>query len=45
MKQRGARYSKAMLPFVPYTVTDDRLVTGQNPGSAKVTAGHIIELL
>ncbi len=44
-KRRGARYEKAMLPFVSYVVTDGRLVTGQNPGSAKATAAKVAELL
>lgn len=38
MKRRGARYGKAVLPFVSHVVVDGRLVTGQNPGSAKATA-------
>ena len=38
MKRRGALYRKALLPFVSHVVTDGRLVTGQNPGSAKATA-------
>ncbi|AUH33670.1 type 1 glutamine amidotransferase domain-containing protein [Paracoccus tegillarcae] len=45
MKDRGADYSKALLPFVSYTVTDGRLVTGQNPGSAKATARAVVKLL
>lgn len=45
MKQRGARYSKALLPFVSNTVVDGRLVTGQNPGSAKETAAKVAALL
>ncbi|RGE22430.1 type 1 glutamine amidotransferase domain-containing protein [Leucobacter sp. wl10] len=45
MKERGARYSKALLPFVSNTVVDGRLVTGQNPGSAKETATRVAELL
>ncbi|WP_410210189.1 type 1 glutamine amidotransferase domain-containing protein [Aquirhabdus sp.] len=45
MKQRGALYEKALLPFTSYVVTDDRLVTGQNPQSAKATAERIAELL
>jgi putative intracellular protease/amidase len=45
MKQRGANYSKALLPFVSNTVVDGRLVTGQNPGSAKETATKAAELL
>ncbi|MFF0607073.1 type 1 glutamine amidotransferase domain-containing protein [Nocardia tengchongensis] len=45
MKQRGALYEKAMLPFVSYVVVDGNLVTGQNPGSAKATAKKIAALL
>ena len=45
MKRRGARYDKAFLPFVPYVVTDGRLVTGQNPFSAKATAKAVAALL
>ncbi|OFI38270.1 dimethyl sulfoxide reductase [Arthrobacter sp. SW1] len=44
-KQRGALYEKALLPFVSYAVADGRLVTGQNPGSAKATAKKVAELL
>lgn len=45
MKRRGARYQKALLPFVSHVVADGRLVTGQNPGSAKATAERISTLL
>lgn len=38
MKQRGALYEKALVPFVSNVVVDGRIVTGQNPGSAKATA-------
>ncbi|MGV9676735.1 type 1 glutamine amidotransferase domain-containing protein [Nocardia sp. NPDC003482] len=41
MKKRGARYRKAVLPFVPYAVADGNLVTGQNPMSAKKTAEEV----
>lgn len=44
MKKRGALYEKAKLPFVSYAVTDGRLVTGQNPGSAKETAQKVAAL-
>ena len=33
MKERGAVYERAKLPFVEYVVEDGRLITGQNPGS------------
>lgn len=45
MKDRGALYEKALLPFVSYVVVDGRLVTGQNPGSAKATARKVAALL
>ncbi|MDK8875014.1 type 1 glutamine amidotransferase domain-containing protein [Paracoccus sp. SSJ] len=45
MKRRGARYGKALLPFVSHVVTDGRLVTGQNPGSAKAIARQVARLL
>lgn len=45
MKRRGARYEKALLPFVSNVVVDGRLVTGQNPFSAKATAKQVVELL
>jgi len=45
MKTRGALYEKAWLPFVPKVVADGRLVTGQNPQSAKATAKQVAALL
>ncbi|MCP2048172.1 UNVERIFIED_ORG: putative intracellular protease/amidase [Paenarthrobacter nicotinovorans] len=45
MKGRGALYEKALLPFVSYAIADGNLVTGQNPGSAKVTAQKVAALL
>ncbi|GAO70345.1 type 1 glutamine amidotransferase domain-containing protein [Comamonas sp. E6] len=45
MRQRGARYEKAWLPFVSKVVTDGRLVTGQNPQSARATALQVAQLL
>lgn len=45
MKRRGARYEKALLPFVPNVVVDGRLVTGQNPASARPTAKRVADLL
>ena len=44
MKQRGAIYDKALLPFVPHAVVDGRLVTGQNPQSAKAAAKKVAAL-
>lgn len=45
MKRRGALYNKALLPFVSHVVADGRLVTGQNPWSAKATAAKVASLL
>ncbi|MCR1161670.1 type 1 glutamine amidotransferase domain-containing protein [Paenarthrobacter sp. UW852] len=45
MKSRGALYEKALLPFVSYAIADGKLVTGQNPGSAKATATKVAALL
>lgn len=45
MKRRGALYKKALLPFVSHVVVDGRLVTGQNPASAKATAEQVAALL
>lgn len=45
MKARGAIYEKALLPFMSHVVTDGRLVTGQNPFSARATARKVVALL
>ncbi|EJM26010.1 type 1 glutamine amidotransferase domain-containing protein [Pseudomonas sp. GM25] len=45
MKDRGARYEKAFLPFTSNVVTDGKLVTGQNPQSAKATAQRMAAML
>jgi len=42
MKRRGTLFEKALLPFVPKAVADGRLITGQNPQSARVTAQRVI---
>lgn len=44
MKERGASYDRG-LPFLSHVVVDGRLVTGQNPGSAKRVAREMVELL
>lgn len=44
-KERGGIYEKAKLPFAPYAVADGTLVTGQNPGSATLTARKVAALL
>lgn len=45
MKQRGALYEKNLLPFTSKVVVDGRLVTGQNPQSARATAEAVVALL
>lgn len=45
IKQQGAHFKKALLPFRPYVCADRRIVTGQNPFSAKKTAQRIIKEL
>lgn len=45
IQERGAHYTKALIPFVSNVVVDGRLVTGQNPGSAKETATKVAALL
>ena len=34
-----------MIPFRSYVVVDGRLVTGQNPGSAKANAEKVVSVL
>ncbi|MBB3037049.1 type 1 glutamine amidotransferase domain-containing protein [Hoyosella altamirensis] len=45
MKKRGAVYEKGLVPFTPKAVVDGRLVTGQNPQSAKATAKKVVAVL
>ena len=45
MKSRGALYEKAKIPFVSCAVADGRLITGQNPASAKETAQKVAAAL
>ena len=45
MKARGALYDKAFLPFMSHVVADGKLVTGQNPYSARATARKVASLL
>lgn len=44
LRERGARFSKAD-PFEPHVVTDGRLVTGQNPASARGVGEAMVTLL
>lgn len=45
MEADGANYTKALLPFTSYVVTDGRLVTGQNPNSSKEVALAVMDSL
>ncbi|WP_040005628.1 type 1 glutamine amidotransferase domain-containing protein [Fibrisoma limi] len=44
LKERGADYS-AVDPWQPHSITDGRLVTGQNPASAQGVAEKVIAIL
>lgn len=44
LKDRGGKYS-CVAPWQPYSITDGRLVTGQNPASAKGVAEKVVALL
>ena len=45
LKDRGMIYSKAFFPLGGHTVVDGKLITGQNPNSAKETALKVLEAL
>lgn len=42
---RGAHYKKGLIPFTSYVVTDDRIITGQNPQSSKEIAEAVVKRL
>ena len=44
LKERGADYS-CITPWQAYSITDGRLVTGQNPASAQGVAQRVITIL
>lgn len=43
LRQKNALYSKGILPFLPYIEVDERLVTGQNPLSARKVGRKVME--
>lgn len=43
LRQHGAHYTKALLPFSQHIELDERLVTGQNPNSASKIATKLME--
>jgi putative intracellular protease/amidase len=45
LKERGAHYTKAMIPFMEFIELDERLITGQNPNSARKVASKALEEL
>jgi putative intracellular protease/amidase len=45
LQRRGAKYSKAAVPFVPHVVEDGRLITGQNPKSARAVGKAVVKAL
>jgi putative intracellular protease/amidase len=45
LKEGGAHYTKSMIPFMEFIEMDERLITGQNPSSAKKIASKALEEL
>ncbi|GGG98627.1 type 1 glutamine amidotransferase domain-containing protein [Staphylococcus pragensis] len=45
IKKRDAKYSFRRLPFTPYVLVDERIVTGQNPQSPAKVAQEVKKLL
>ncbi|WP_234735179.1 type 1 glutamine amidotransferase domain-containing protein [Tellurirhabdus bombi] len=43
LRQKNALYSKGFIPFLPYIEVDERLVTGQNPLSARKVGKKVME--
>ncbi len=41
----GAKYKQGFLPFTSYVVSDDRIITGQNPQSSKEIAEAVVKRL
>lgn len=44
-KERKSSFKKGLLPFVPHVEVDGRLITGQNPLSARKTAQRTLETI
>lgn len=43
LRQKNSLYSKSLIPFLPYIEVDERLVTGQNPLSARKVGRKVLE--
>ncbi|MDV2080639.1 type 1 glutamine amidotransferase domain-containing protein [Marinobacter xestospongiae] len=42
---KGARYDKSWMPFKSYVLADGRIITGQNPSSARAVAEQLVAQL
>jgi putative intracellular protease/amidase len=45
LKLRGADFSSSLLPFIPYIVRDENLITGQNTASATILTSALLAAL
>ncbi|MCE7043459.1 type 1 glutamine amidotransferase domain-containing protein [Dyadobacter sp. CY312] len=45
LKEQGAHYTKSMIPFIEFIELDERIITGQNPHSARKVASKALEEL
>lgn len=45
LEHRGANISKSWIPFMKKVSVDERLVTGQNPNSARTMGSEVVQLL
>jgi len=45
LKENGAHYTKSIIPFIEFIELDERLITGQNPNSARKVASKALEEL
>lgn len=43
LKKKNAVYSKGLIPFMPHIEVDERMVTGQNPLSARKVGRKVVE--
>ncbi|AQG79701.1 type 1 glutamine amidotransferase domain-containing protein [Spirosoma montaniterrae] len=43
LRQKNALYSKSLIPFLPHIEVDERLITGQNPLSARKVGQKVME--
>ncbi|QRR01945.1 type 1 glutamine amidotransferase domain-containing protein [Dyadobacter sandarakinus] len=45
IKERGGHYTRTVIPFMEFIEMDERLITGQNPNSARKVASKALEEL